>query len=91
MKILNTLRIKYVLLWIGIVITLLGISTAYIHTSRACYSLDHAPSDSTEISPAVYRLRTAIQFARYSNYISAFGLLLIVTGATLKNRQTPNE
>ena len=70
----------------GISITLIGIVASISYNFKAMYWWDCPTPDSRILQKVVGEHLMAIKLARYFNYTSAFGLLLILSGTMLNMR-----
>ena len=85
MNLIRTLTNRYFLLWMGIGITLIGIGASISFNYKAMYWWDYPTPDTGILHKVVGEHLRAITLARYFNYTSAFGLLLIIIGTIRKN------
>ena len=89
---IRALTYRHCLLWMGISITLIGIVASISYNFKAMYWWDCPTPDSRILQKVVGEHLRANKLARYFNYTSAFGLLLILSGTMLTKRdRTLNE
>ena len=72
---------------IGLCALIIGIGVSFVHNTRATAIinyLNHGAADNREGMKLSHQLTRAVRFTEYSNYASAFGLLLIITSMALK-------
>ena len=92
MNLIRPLTNRYFLLWMGIGITLIGIVASISYNYKAMYWWDYPTPDSGILRMVVGKHLRAIKLARYFNYTSALGLMLILSSTILNKRdRTHNE
>ena len=92
MNLIRSITNRYFLLWVGIGITLIGIVASISYNYKAMYWWDYPTPDTGMLHKVVGEHLRAIKLARYFNYTSAFGLLLLLIGTIQKNsNRTQNE